>query len=92
MFNRHFRKNLIGFVLGVSAFIFAGANGVNAYAADSSDITVTSTKEEVQQVVDEGNFNYRELDEAEIEHVYNLYNNDPETIKQLQSRKRHRRV
>lgn len=84
MFNRHFRKNLIGFVLGVSAFIFAGANGVNAYAADSSDITVTSTKEEVQQVVDEGNFNYRELDEAEIEHVYNLYNNDPETIKQLQ--------
>lgn len=30
--------------------------------ADMSDISVTSTREDVQQVVDDGNFDYTELD------------------------------
>lgn len=65
----------------VSSMWFAGCT---AYAADMSDIDVSSTKDEVQQVVDEGNFDYTKLDSEEINHVYELYNNDPETLKQLQ--------
>ena len=84
MIIRKFTRIILGAALGISVFAFAGNVPETAYAADMSDISVTSTREDVQQVVDDGNFDYTELDGTEIDHIYELYNNDPETIKQLQ--------
>lgn len=84
MIIRKFTRIILGAALGISVFAFAGNVPETAYAADMSDISVTSTREDVQQVVDDGNFHYTELDGTEIDHIYELYNNDPETIKQLQ--------
>lgn len=84
MIIRKFTRIILGAALGISVFAFAGNVPETAYAANMSDISVTSTREDVQQVVDDGNFDYTELDGTEIDHIYELYNNDPETIKQLQ--------
>ena len=84
MIIRKFTRIILGAALGISVFAFAGNVPETAYAANMSDISVTSTRADVQQVVDDGNFDYTELDGTEIDHIYELYNNDPETIKQLQ--------
>ena len=77
-------KTILRLALGLSACAFTGFGGVNAFAADTDDITTTSTKSQIQEIVDEGNFDYRELSKDEVEHIYSLYDYDPETIKQLQ--------
>lgn len=76
------------FIISLGIFILAAADNIfdsaTIYAADTSSISTTSTKSEVQEVVDEGNFDYTQLSDAEIDHIYSLYGNDPETIRQLQ--------
>lgn len=76
------------FIISLGIFILAAADNIfdsaTVYAADTSSISTTSTKSEVQEVVDEGNFDYTQLSDAEIDHIYSLYGNDPETIRQLQ--------
>ena len=62
MIIRKFTRIILGAALGISVFAFAGNVPETAYAADMSDISVTSTREDVQQVVDDGNFDYTELD------------------------------
>lgn len=86
MTTKRINKKIFGLALGVSllSFIGIGAHSQTAYAADTSDISTESTRSEVQEIVDEGNFDYTQLSAAEIDHIYSLYNNDPETIKQLQ--------
>ena len=75
MIIRKFTRIILGAALGISVFAFAGNVPETAYAANMSDISVTSTREDVQQVVDDGNFDYTELDGTEIDHIYELYNN-----------------
>lgn len=76
------------FIISLGIFILTAADNIfhsaTVYAADTSSISTTSTKSEVQEVVDEGNFDYTQLSDAEIDHIYSLYGNDPETIRQLQ--------
>lgn len=76
------------FIISLGIFILTAADNIfhsaTVYAADTSTITTSSTRSEVQEVVDEGNFNYTQLSNAEIDHIYSLYGNDPETIRQLQ--------
>ena len=52
MIIRKFTRIILGAALGISVFAFAGNVPETAYAADMSDISVTSTREDVQQVVD----------------------------------------
>ena len=77
------------FIISLGIFILTAANNIfhsaTVYAADTSTISTSSTRSEVQEVVDEGNFDYTQLSNAEIDHIYSLYGNDPETIRQLQS-------
>lgn len=76
-------KTILRLTLGFGAMaLYLG--GTTALAADMSDINSSSTKEIVQEVVDEGSFDSSELSDAEIAHICNLYGNDPETIRQLQ--------
>ena len=84
MITKHFTKTILGFTLGLSIFSFAGGMHKTAYASDMSDIDCTSTKAEIEQVVNDGNFDYTELTSEETKYIYSLYNNDPETIRQLQ--------
>lgn len=84
MNKRKLTKKILGFSLGLGFASLLGAFHSTAFAADTSDISTTSTKSQVQEIVDEGNFNYTELSADEIKHIYNLYDNDPETISQLQ--------
>lgn len=76
------------FIISLGIFILTAANNIfhsaTVYAADTSTISTSSTRSEVQEVVDEGNFDYTQLSNAEIDHIYSLYGNDPETIRQLQ--------
>lgn len=76
------------FIISLGIFILTAADNIfdsaTVYAADTSSISTTSTKSEVQEVVDEGNFDCTQLSNAEIDHIYSLYGNDPETIRQLQ--------
>lgn len=76
------------FIISLGIFILTAADNIfhsaTVYAADTSTITTSSTRSEVQEVVDEGNFDYTQLSNAEIDHIYSLYGNDPETIRQLQ--------
>lgn len=76
------------FIISLGIFILTAANNIfhsaTVYAADTSTISTSSTRSEVQEVVDEGNFDYTQLSDAEIDHIYSLYGNDPETIRQLQ--------
>lgn len=76
------------FIISLGIFILAAADNIfdsaTVYAADTSTISTSSTRSEVQEVVDEGNFDYTQLSDAEIDHIYSLYGNDPETIRQLQ--------
>lgn len=76
------------FIISLGIFILTAADNIfhsaTVYAADTSTISTSSTRSEVQEVVDEGNFDYTQLSNAEIDHIYSLYGNDPETIKQLQ--------
>lgn len=76
------------FIISLGIFILTAADNIfhsaTVYAADTSTITTSSTRSEVQEVVDEGNFDYTQLSDAEIDHIYSLYGNDPETIRQLQ--------
>ena len=51
MIIRKFTRIILGAALGISVFAFAGNVPETAYAADMSDISVTSTREDVQQVV-----------------------------------------
>ena len=62
MIIRKFTRIILGAALGISVFAFAGNVPETAYAANMSDISVTSTREDVQQVVDDGNFDYTELE------------------------------
>ena len=52
MIIRKFTRIILGAALGISVFAFAGNVPETAYAADMSDISVTSTREDVQQVVE----------------------------------------
>lgn len=76
------------FIISLGIFILTAADNIfdsaTVYAADTSTISTSSTGSEVQEVVDEGNFDYTQLSDAEIDHIYSLYGNDPETIRQLQ--------
>ena len=76
------------FIISLGIFILTAADNIfdsaTVYAADTSTISTSSTRSEVQEVVDEGNFDYTQLSDAEIDHIYSLYGNDPETIRQLQ--------
>lgn len=76
------------FIISLGIFILTAADNIfdsaTVYAADTSTISTSSTRSEVQEVVDEGNFDYTQLSNAEIDHIYSLYGNDPETIRQLQ--------
>lgn len=76
------------FIISLGIFILTAADNIfhsaTVYAADTATITTSSTRSEVQEVVDEGNFDYTQLSNAEIDHIYSLYGNDPETIRQLQ--------
>lgn len=76
------------FIISLGIFILTAADNIfhsaTVYAADTSTITTSSTRSEVQEVVDEGSFDYTQLSNAEIDHIYSLYGNDPETIRQLQ--------
>ena len=53
MIIRKFTRIILGAALGISVFAFAGNVPETAYAADMSDISVTSTREDVQQVGDD---------------------------------------
>lgn len=76
------------FIISLGIFILTAADNIfhsaTVYAADTSTISTSSTRSEVQEVVDEGNFDYTQLSNAESDHIYSLYGNDPETIRQLQ--------
>lgn len=76
------------FIISLGIFILTAADNIfhsaTVYAADTSTISTSSTRSEVQEVVDEGNFDYTQLTDAEIDHIYSIYGNDPETIRQLQ--------
>ncbi len=76
------------FIISLGIFILTAADNIfdsaTVYAADTSTISTSSTRSEVQEVVDEGNFDYTQLSDAEIDHIYSLFGNDPETIRQLQ--------
>lgn len=76
------------FIISLGIFILTAADNIfhsaTVYAADTSTISTSSTRSEVQEVVDEGNFDYTQLSDTEIDHIYSLYGNDPETIRQLQ--------
>lgn len=71
-------------MLGIGTAAFLGIAGRTVFAADTPDISTETTKEEIQEIVDAGEFDSTELTADELEHIYSLYNNDPETIKQLQ--------
>jgi GH25 family lysozyme M1 (1,4-beta-N-acetylmuramidase) len=77
-------KTIVGLAVGLAVFSFSGGGNRNAYAADTSDITTSSTKDEVMEVVNEGNFDYTQLSTDEIQHIYNIFGDDPETIRALQ--------
>ena len=47
MIIRKFTRIILGAALGISVFAFAGNVPETAYAADMSDISVTSTREEI---------------------------------------------
>ena len=66
MIIRKFTRIILGAALGISVFAFAGNVPETAYAADMSDISVTSTREDVQQVVDDGNRAGRYRDRSHI--------------------------
>lgn len=50
------------------------------------DIVINSgtTKAEIEEMVENGSFDSSKLSREQIEHIYSLYDNDPETIKELQ--------
>jgi GH25 family lysozyme M1 (1,4-beta-N-acetylmuramidase) len=84
MIKLNLAKTIAGLAIGLAiSSCFGGVNHA-AYAAETSSITTTSTKDEVMEVVDEGNFDYTQLSKDENKHVYSLFGDDPETIRALQ--------
>jgi GH25 family lysozyme M1 (1,4-beta-N-acetylmuramidase) len=84
MIKLNIAKTFVSLALGLAISSCFGGVNQSAYAAETSDITTASTKDEVMEVVDEGNFDYTQLSTDEIEHVYQLFGDDPETITALQ--------
>ena len=86
MNSKRLSKVILKAVLGLLLFNLPAAilHSHDVYAADTSSISTASTRSEVQEIVDEGRFDSTQLTDAEIDHIYALYNNDPETIRQLQ--------
>ena len=86
MNSKRLSKVILKAVLGLLFFNLPAAtfHPHDVYAADTSGITTTSTRSEVQEIVDEGRLDRAQLTDAEIDHIYALYNNDPETLRQLQ--------
>ncbi len=47
-------------------------------------INSATTKSDIERMVDEGSFDSSKLSKSQIDHIYGLYNNDPQTIIELQ--------
>lgn len=95
MINRKLVKILkhIAVICGISIIsCIAGSKTVSAStfltqnAESDTAITTATTKEEIDAIVANGEFDSSKLTIEQINHIYSLYNNDPETITQLQKR------
>ncbi|MGN0395185.1 MAG: GH25 family lysozyme [Coprococcus sp.] len=83
----------------ICTFSFLNTNLKTSYAQEGPDkpnaiteenetgtitINSTTTKSDIERIVSEGCFNSSKLTKSQIEHIYSLYDNDPQTITELQ--------
>lgn len=100
MIKKKLLKTFCGVALGcvIGAFTFAaGSSLANAQglqqeanetsveiSQDNTVINSETTKAEIEEMVKNGIFDSSKLTLEQIDYIYRLYNNDPETIKELQ--------
>lgn len=100
MLKKKLFKTFCGVALGciIGAFTFvAGGSLANAQELqqekaetsaetlqDNTVINSDTTKAEIEEMVETGSFDSSELTQEQMDYIYSLYDNDPETIKELQ--------